>query len=632
MNMNLLRRMGAMALAISIGAGAAVAWGADDAPKAPAPLVLGETVPAPSSNGHDSGIATPALPGDCVAMVIGWPDGTTDAGWSFVPYGQQRNFLVKQVQDPQNPLSVTIESKDGADFGFDAMLHLSLSADRGMIHVKWEVDGPKADFVRCVIANSHLNLLNKGHQVVATLSFKGMTGETTTPAVLEKTVATCNLTGLPAGGRGLRISPAAFSTASNWTATVEPSADKDHPHFRITMAHPVLGGLRLDASIRQGNVLNVMMLPQSDALPRLAKMARMADGLPDNSAQQAENLRIELNAVQSEINSHQQRVDRLQDDIRTVASMHTVHTETNEGGLVYNQTSISNYGQAQIRQDRDQIATEQQALPRLLAQQRQDQQQLAALLSDRGGPDLRSLPAAALDCMTPLVLNVEVPLTATQSAKLARVELALVERRSAPVHEAPPPPRPAEPVVRVDPKAPPVVHWAVEGYTQGSAYPTTPLPKLCTVRLQRETSLVTHYAGLAVGEKVASTQDAAYAAFKKSQGGQMDAASLDGSGGDWGTEKLGDTTYDTLSSVSGLTLTKVFVGVQDGRCVAYWFVGTRSSLAELKPAIGKASIKDATFIDPPPQPVYRPYNPGAPYNPYNPPNPYNNFNRNPNQP
>ncbi len=102
-------------------------------------------------------------------------------------------------------------------------------------------------------------------------------------------------------------------------------------------------------------------------------------------------------------------------------------------------------------------------------------------------------------------------------------------------------------------------------------------------------------AGIAFGPAAASKDDKAYADFRKAVAGQYDTMlkQVRNMGAKrTAPQKWGGVDYDrTVAYRGGLQVT-VLVGLEKGRCVAYWFVGTNDCfLNDFAKGIGKTALK-----------------------------------------
>ena len=100
--------------------------------------------------------------------------------------------------------------------------------------------------------------------------------------------------------------------------------------------------------------------------------------------------------------------------------------------------------------------------------------------------------------------------------------------------------------------------------------------------------------GFALGPPAKDMQDPVYAEYRgtvaeqfrqaaKDDGGEVDARTL--------TAKVGGATYDRYLAGKNGRIATVLIGVQNGRCVAYWYVGLVNGYEKFTNSVGRAEWK-----------------------------------------
>lgn len=137
------------------------------------------------------------------------------------------------------------------------------------------------------------------------------------------------------------------------------------------------------------------------------------------------------------------------------------------------------------------------------------------------------------------------------------------------------------------------VAWSIAGWAEDESG-KAPFYAECHVLLFRDSD-GGGYAGAHVGPAAKDRNDKAYAAYKDATRAAFGKIAPSGTAVKAVSNKVGDRTYDRFiaSYSSGRSLT-VYVGVENGRCVAYWFAGLPKQFTAFQAAIGKAAVAKPT--------------------------------------
>jgi len=136
----------------------------------------------------------------------------------------------------------------------------------------------------------------------------------------------------------------------------------------------------------------------------------------------------------------------------------------------------------------------------------------------------------------------------------------------------------------------PVANWGTDTSDK------SPFRNLCQVLLLRTEnnsagSSSYNYAGVAIGPAAKDRDDNAYADFKNKARTSFDKIAPSGKVREM-TEKIGNNTYDRYTTdYDSYHMLTVLVGVENGRCTAYWFAGRPSQYGSFKSNVGKATIQ-----------------------------------------
>ncbi len=355
----------------------------------------------------------------------------------------------------------------------------------------------------------------------------------------------------------------------------------------FTLSHKILGNLRVSVLFGTANSVT-LKLGACDGAPRVQRLARIAAGTDDLDSQirQRQSHVADLTA---EIVKDGAIIRENEDAIRDANAKYTIQSEHTGGIISITTTKLSPMGEEIVSKAKAHIAQAKPDMAKLLTQRSEIEPQLSKLLVEKSWP-LGKLPPASLNDVNPLVLTLDFPLTVTKSLKIGTIELALVDRGSAPFPKVISIPQEDGTVE----SAGFTVDWQVKGWEASPSATDSPLGKNCVLCLERQSVGVPQYAGVALGPKVSNAKDSGYISFRAAQAkrlaDQFPESSLNG----WQTENIGDATYETLSTGSKLTTSSIYLTVQDGRCLAYWYIGNPSQLTEAKTALGTAKVLDST--------------------------------------
>ena len=112
----------------------------------------------------------------------------------------------------------------------------------------------------------------------------------------------------------------------------------------------------------------------------------------------------------------------------------------------------------------------------------------------------------------------------------------------------------------------------------------------CAVKLERRFPNLTVFAGVDVGGRAASQDDPVYKRYLKTMTERFNKGLPPGSAAVPVTQTVNKMKYEKLFAISGIQQAECLVGVQQGVCVSYWFVGNPARLSEFHVAVGNATV------------------------------------------
>ena len=119
-----------------------------------------------------------------------------------------------------------------------------------------------------------------------------------------------------------------------------------------------------------------------------------------------------------------------------------------------------------------------------------------------------------------------------------------------------------------------------------------PMGETCAITLRHKTPDHTSWAGVAFGCEVGGTDDPAYVLFRQEHLDRLNQGvkeTPDHKGTQTLRQTLGDVEFERITAYFDDSMkASLFLGVQNGRAVAYWFVGHGGPLSHIWNRIGKA--------------------------------------------
>ncbi|MEL7089558.1 MAG: hypothetical protein AAGL98_14150, partial [Planctomycetota bacterium] len=196
---------------------------------------------------------------------------------------------------------------------------------------------------------------------------------------------------------------------------------------------------------------------------------------------------------------------------------------------------------------------------------------------------------------------------AEASAEIPGAEVGMVETAEADegtelvaiYSETGPPLGSGDEVAAAEPTQVVVTDWPA-GWPDYAADPTMAIAKACPIVKQIAMRGNTAMIGVAVGPPLEGLEDPAYLAFRGEMKGVMTTAAMeDGMAVDMDIREYtasmnlaefnGHRTLFTFRGVRDKQVT-ILTGVQDGRGVAYWFVGSRRVYSQFIKTVGLATL------------------------------------------
>lgn len=133
--------------------------------------------------------------------------------------------------------------------------------------------------------------------------------------------------------------------------------------------------------------------------------------------------------------------------------------------------------------------------------------------------------------------------------------------------------------------------WDVEGWTDAALDADHLLYKTCGLAKQFTVDRSSALAGVGFGPAAKSKADPAYAAYRRTMEealAEATAKEADLTGRVEQKLTVGGTEYDRIVVGVGGKVATVLLGVQDGRCVSYWFLGSGRCFPAFLAQVGKA--------------------------------------------
>jgi len=139
------------------------------------------------------------------------------------------------------------------------------------------------------------------------------------------------------------------------------------------------------------------------------------------------------------------------------------------------------------------------------------------------------------------------------------------------------------------------IDWGIAGWSPADP-DKVPFGKLCRVLLTIENG--GGYAGVDTGPAAKDLADKAYLAYRDATLANFKTIAPEGAASvrEVPNSKVNNVAYHryvAAHKASGKTVT-VFTGVENGRCVAYWFFGASKHYGAFQSAVGKAAVKPTT--------------------------------------
>ncbi|HET6428804.1 MAG TPA: hypothetical protein VFJ30_10365 [Phycisphaerae bacterium] len=185
--------------------------------------------------------------------------------------------------------------------------------------------------------------------------------------------------------------------------------------------------------------------------------------------------------------------------------------------------------------------------------------------------------------------------------EIARLNLKQHSHR--PVSLALPPPEPPETKVppvasrpAVPTPAPPdggVVKWDMPYWYDGKLDDDHPFLGFCHLVRQVREQGTTGVLGVAFGPTAKDKPDGAYVRFYDEAVERFDANGGQVSGGvrDKRRHRISEVEYDRITVIRGTQILALYTGIEDGRCVSYWYFGSRTPFPKFVDAVGKARLE-----------------------------------------
>ncbi|MFB3890994.1 MAG: hypothetical protein ACE15C_03115 [Phycisphaerae bacterium] len=136
------------------------------------------------------------------------------------------------------------------------------------------------------------------------------------------------------------------------------------------------------------------------------------------------------------------------------------------------------------------------------------------------------------------------------------------------------------------------VDWSVTTWQSAKDLPQDhPFRSVCQViKEMKLENKYTAVVGVSFGQPAKDKNDKAYAEFRKAlsdfwadKSGVKDRKDM--------KQTVGKVEYDRINSTQGNTVATVFMGVHDGRCVSYWFLGNSNCFPTFTENLDKATAK-----------------------------------------
>jgi hypothetical protein len=144
------------------------------------------------------------------------------------------------------------------------------------------------------------------------------------------------------------------------------------------------------------------------------------------------------------------------------------------------------------------------------------------------------------------------------------------------------------PVVEPTPTPPvaPAAEWVVPGWTDTAAK-DHPFHKICPVVRVIKIGPDTAVVGVCFGEPAKAKSDKAYQDFK-AQIEDFWTKECRVKDRNTSTQKIDQTEFDRINATGAGKMGVAMVGIQDGRCVAFWFEGSSNCFAQFSGNFAKA--------------------------------------------
>lgn len=503
-----------------------------------------------------------------------WGDGSRAGSWTIVPNLAQRKFALRAGVEDGDARKLGIEAKGEMEMKWWRVASLSVSKT-GQWEVSWDELGANAGLLQAMLSASACMCVGKDGKDVGHLAFAVPAEGKATVSLTRKEAAKIELAGLPKGGRGVRVHPAAADALGGWTFKADVSADGTSQGQTVIMAHRQIGVLRLELACAEAGVIEVT-LGNTDGAAELERLAALA--AKGGITAVADQLQGQLTDIQGQIDEQKGSIENLETQEASVRKENSRVYTSSFHGIATSEVRLSSYGQQQIAELDKNIKDHQQTMAPLVQQRVNLQNELKKVNPAAGG---KATLLDGLAAVSPLALVVDMPVGNDKAMKLGSVDLSFCSQGGAPAAASPAPPVAAKNGI----------HWTPTGFDVSEAPATNPVRRACGNVWEQQTGEGTGYVGVGLGARVQNTDDDAYGDFVRTQQRALERM--------WpfgncvrAKEKVSRIAFETLTAEKGTAKAVVYVGVQSGHCVAYWFVGPVEQLTGFRDSVGQARIED----------------------------------------